>query len=324
MTRKVRVATIASGSHGGPTIVDNRQRMAGLIEQALTEKPDIIALPESFTLANLSELDIEQMAEDISGPTLAMVAGYARKNRSYIICPLLARRDSGLYIEAFLLDRKGEIVGSYQKNHPVVEGSEFQKLEFDSRPGHGTPVLETDFGKIGIQICFDMHYPEGWNMLNQQGAEIIFWVSAYDGGKGLNAWAWNTHRYVISAVTSSYAQIIDIMGDLLAATGIHDPIAAYTIDLDITLFCMDFNKTQIPLIRARYGTDVNINIYHSDGFFTLQSQREGLEVGEIIREFKLEPLNEYIERNDRLQSAIRNGEPIPDLTPPYLGRTQYV
>ena len=114
------------------------------------------------------------------------------------------------------------------------------------------------------------------------------------------------------------------MGEPLAVTGIHDPIAAQTIDLDIALFCMDFNKTQIPLIRAHYGTDVIINIYHPDGFFTLQSQREELEVGEIIREFKLEPLKDYIERNDRLQSAIRNGDPLPNLTPPYLGRTQYV
>jgi len=324
MTRKVRVATIAMGSQGGPTVADNRQRMAGLIEQALIEKPDIVALPESFTLSNLAERDIEQMAEDIPGPTLAMVAGYARKNRTYIICPLLARRDSGLHIEAFLLDRKGEIAGSYQKNHPVVEGSEFQKLEYGSKPGHNTSVLETDFGKIGIQICFDIHYPQGWNTLNQQGAEIIFWVSAYDGGRGLNAWAWNTHRYVVSAVASSYAQIIDIMGDPLATTGIHDPIAAHTIDLDIALFCMDFNKTQIPLIRARYGTDAIIHIYHAEGFFTLQSQCEGLEVEEIIREFKLEPLQEYVERNERLQSAIRNGDPLPDLTPPYLGRTQWV
>lgn len=324
MPRPVRIATIANGRQGGPTVSANRQRMAGLIERALAEKPDVLAIPESFTLASLADPCIEEMAEDVPGPTLEMASAYARQNGVYILCPILARRPDGLHIEAFILDRAGKIAGSYQKNHPVVEGSEYRKVEFGSRPGSANPVFDTDFGRIGLQICFDIEYRAGSDELDKAGAEIIFWLSAYDGGRDLSVMAWNTHRYVASAVQSNHARILDIMGETLAITGVNDPIAASTIDLDIALFHTDFNKTQIQPIREKYGPDVTMRMYHEEGYFTLQSNRVDLPISQIIAEFKIEPLKEYLQRNRRLQDALRSGVPIPDLTPPYLGRTQWV
>ena len=324
MPRMVRIATIAQGNRGGPTIEANRQQMASLIELALADRPDIIALPESFTLADLAEPRIEEMAEDVPGPTLEMAAGYARANRVYILCPILARRVDGLHIEAFLLDRAGQIAGSYQKNHPVVEGCEYGKLEFGSRPGSAAPVFATDFGIIGVQICFDIEYRDGWDQLAEAGAEIIFWLSAYDGGRDLSAMAWNYHRFVASAVHTRHARIIDPMGETLSITGEHESIAFASVDLDVALFHMDFNKTQIPAMRKKYGADVKLSLYHEEGYFTLQSNHAGLTVAEIIQEFQLDPLRDYLERNRRLQDALRAGASLPDLTPPYAQRTQWV
>jgi len=324
MPRIVRIVTIAMGGRGGPTVAANRQRMAMLIEQALAEKPDILALPETFTLVGLAEQRIEDMAEDVPGPTLEMAANYASDNHTYIICPILARRPDGLRNEAFLLDRSGQIAGSYQKHHPVVEGSAYTRLEYGDLPGSAIPVFNTDFGRIGMQICFDAEYQDGWEALDNAGAEIIFWLSAYDGGRSISSKAWIYHRFVASAVQSTYARILNLMGETLAITGSHDPIAACDIDLDTGLFHMDFNKTQIQAIRAKYGRDVNIHMYHEEGYFTLQSNRADLTINQVAGEFKLEPLKEYIQRNQRLQDALRNGDPLPDLTPPYLGRIQYI
>jgi predicted amidohydrolase len=298
--------------------------MAGLIEQALAEKPDIVAIPESFTLAGLVDPRPEEMAEDVPGPTLEMAAGYARRNRTYILCPILARRPDGTHIEAFLLDRQGQIAGSYQKHHPVVEGCEYRKVEFGSRPGRDTPVFETDFGRIGVQICFDVEYPDGWEALDRAGAEIFFWLSAYDGGRDLTAKAWQYHRFLASAVQTTSARILNTMGETLAITGVHDPIAAATIDLDVALFHTDFNKAQIPAIRAKYGPDVTLLVYHEEGCFTLQSNHPGLPVSALIAEFQLDPLKDYLERCRRLQDALRAGEAVPDLTPPYGKREQWV
>jgi beta-ureidopropionase len=324
MPRNVRIATIALAGQHGPTIAVNRQRMADRIEQALAEKPDIIAIPESFTLSGLVDPHIEEMAEDVPGPTLEMAAGYARDNYTYILCPILARRQDGNHIEAFLLDRQGRIAGSYQKHHPVVEGCEYTKVEFGSRPGSALPVFDTDFGRIGVQICFDVEYSDGWDALDRGGAEIFFWLSAYDGGRDLTAKAWQYHRFLASAVQTTYARILNNMGEILAISGIHEHIAACTIDLDVALFHTDFNKTQIPAIRAKYGPDVTLRLYHEEGCFTLQSNRPDLPLSTIIAEFQLDPLKDYLERNRRLQDALREGQPLPELLPPYAHRLQWV
>ncbi|HEY3291160.1 MAG TPA: carbon-nitrogen hydrolase family protein, partial [Anaerolineae bacterium] len=294
MPRNVRIATIALAGQHGPTVAANRRRMSGFIEQALAEKPDIIAIPESFTLCGLADPRIEDMAEDVPCPTLEMASGFARENRTYILCPILARHQDGVYIEAFLLDRHGEISGSYRKHHPVVEGCAYKKVEFGSRPGRDYPVFDTDFGRIGVQICFDIEYTDGWEALDRAGAEVFFWLSAYDGGRDLIAKSWQYHRFLASAVQTQYARILNNMGETLAMTGIHEHIAACTLDLDVALFHTDFNKTQIPAIRAKYGPDVNLRLYHEEGCFTLQSNRADLSVSALCAEFQLDPLKDYI------------------------------
>ena len=90
------------------------------------------------------------------------------------------------------------------------------------------------------------------------------------------------------------------------------------------LFHCDFNNVQVPHIRARYGPDVTIRIWHEEGMFTVESNREDLSVADIVSEFKLDPLDAYLTRNARLQDAWRRGDPIPDLTPEYVGRVQWV
>ena len=323
MPRLVRIASISMGSRGGPSVGANRQYMASLIEQALAEKPDIIAIPESFTLVNLHEPDIQVMAEEVPGPTLEMVAAYARQQQVYILCPILARHADGTHIEAFLLDRHGNIAGSYQKLHPVVEGSAYSQVEFGSRPGSTVSAIDTDFGRIGVQICFDVEYSDGWDALDRQDVEIFFWLSAYDGGRDLAAKAWQYHRYLASAVQTNYARILNSMGDTLAITGAHDRIAAATIDLDVGLFHTDFNKSQLQAIRAQYGPDVTVRVYHEEGCFTLQSNRADLPVAEIIQQFQLDPLKDYLQRCRRLQDSLRRGETPRDLHPPYADRVQW-
>ena len=324
MSRKVRVATVAQLNIGGPTLEDNRERMRGLIDLAAAERPDIICLPETFLQLNVACEHASEVAEPVPGPTTDMAAEGARKYGSYVICPLTAVRGDKYTNDAILIDRRGRIVGVYSKIHPVVEGSEFTSLERGITPGSEAVVFDTDFGRIGMQICFDINWPETWVELKRRGAEIVFWSSAYDGGKHLSIHAWNNHFYVVSSVKSRYARIIDIMGEVLAVTGRHDPIVAHTIDLDVGLFHCDFNKVQIPLIRAKYGPDVTMRIWHEEGLFTVESNREDLSVARIAQEFLLDPLEAYLERNTRLQDAWRSGGPIPDLTPVYVGREQWV
>ena len=320
MSRKVRVATVAQLNAGGPTMEENRERIGELIEQAAAEKPDIICLPETFLELNVEFLDLAEVAETVPGTTTDMVGALARKHNCYIICPLTAIHEGKFTNDAVLIDRQGEVVGAYSKIHPVVTSAKFEDLEKGITPRSEATVFETDFGRIGMQICFDINWDEPWAELKRRGAEIVFWPSAYDGGKHLGVHAWNHHYYVVSAVKSRYARIIDVMGEVLAVTGRCDPVIAYTIDLDVGLFHCDFNQVQIQKIRARYGPDVTIRVWHEEGLFTLETNRDDLSVADLTKEFLLDPLDAYLERNERLQDAWRRGGPIPNLTPEFARR----
>ncbi|MBM3188132.1 MAG: carbon-nitrogen hydrolase family protein [Chloroflexi bacterium] len=324
MARFVRVATVAQLGIGGPTVQHNLERICCLVGQAAAERPDIICLPETFLELGVPFRSLDQVAETVPGPTTEELASHAKRHGCYVICPLTVCRDGVFTNEAVLIDRQGQIVGTYAKIHPVVEGSDFSSLEKGVTPGGEAPVFDVDFGRIAMQICFDIHWPETWAELRGRGAEIVFWSSAYDGGKHLSIHAWNNHYYVVSAVKSRYARIIDLMGAELAVTGPRDPIVVRRLNLDVGLFHADFNQTQIPYIRTKYGPEVTIRVWHEEGLFILEANREGLSVPELATEFSLEYLDAYLQRNERLQDAWRSSEPVPDLTPPYLGREQWV
>lgn len=324
MSRKVKIATVSYSYKGGPSVEDNRRRIGDLLTQAVASRPDIVALPETFVSQGVQYNTLEEIAETVPGPTTDFTAQFARNHECYVICPLIAIHENAFMNDAVLIDRQGQIVGVYSKIHPVVQGSEFTSLEVGVTPGRDAVVFDTDFGRIGIQICFDLMYPDGWEELKRKGAEVVFWCSAYDGGQHLALPAWLHHYYIVSAVQSRYARVIDILGNTLAKSGWYDPVLTHTIDLDIGLFHCDFNATVVPELRKHYGDDIAINMMHEEGLFTLVTNRTDLTVGEVVKTFKLDPLDAYLTRCARLQNAVRNGDNVPDLTPEYVGRAQWL
>jgi predicted amidohydrolase len=80
MARKVRVATVSWLYRGGPTVEDNRARVRHLLNQAVAEKPDIIALPETFVSQGVAHTSLAEVAEPVPGPTTDLVAAYAREH----------------------------------------------------------------------------------------------------------------------------------------------------------------------------------------------------------------------------------------------------
>jgi predicted amidohydrolase len=324
MSKKVRVATVAQLGQGHAMLAQNRRAAEQLVEVAATEKPDIVCLPETFLETGVSLQNLGQAAETVPGPTTDRMAALARQYGCYIICPLTVRRGDLYTNDAVLIDRQGRIAGAYSKIHPVVEGSEFVSLEKGMTPGSEAKVFDTDFGRIGMQICFDINWAETWAELKAKGAEIVFWSSAYGGGKHLSIHAWNNRYYVVSSVKTEHARIIDIMGEVVGMTDRQRPVITRTLDLDVGLFHTDFNGSQLAALQAEYGPDITIKLWREEGLFTLESNRENLSVADITDRFALDPLDEYLGRNDVLQDAWRRGVPPPDLTPRYLGREQWV
>ncbi|MCX8183478.1 MAG: carbon-nitrogen hydrolase family protein [Crenarchaeota archaeon] len=126
----------------------------------------------------------------------------ARAAKCYIICPILTKRRGKIWNSAILIGRNGEIIGIYDKVHPVTSSSDYTVFEGGVSPGKEALAFDLDFGRVGIQICFDIIFPESWRELAEKGVKIVFWPSAYNGGFPLQVYAYLHQYYVVSSVRS--------------------------------------------------------------------------------------------------------------------------
>ena len=206
---RARIATVCFASRSFGTVEENRNYALKLVDYALRFKPDIVCLPEAFTTFDVKG-PIHELAEPVPGPTTKLFSKKAREGGCCIICPLMTRRDGKIWNSAIIIGRDGDIIGIYDKVHPVTKGG--------VTPGKDYPVFDLDFGRVGIQIFFDICFPEGWSELAKRGAKAVFWVSAYDGGFPLQAYACINKYYVISSVRTNKSRIIDPCGRVVAET----------------------------------------------------------------------------------------------------------
>src|SRR5262249_44790388 len=147
------------------------------------------------------------------------VGALARKHRAYIIAPLdLAEDGPGGATRsnaAVLFDRRGEIAGIYRKRHPVAYVGH-DDLDRGITPGRGGPVFARDFGRLGIQICWDIQYPDGWDALAAGGAEIVAWPTASPATVLPAAYAARHRSYVVSSTWRDNATAYEPTGMVAA------------------------------------------------------------------------------------------------------------
>ena len=135
------------------------------------------------------------------GPTTQRMIALAKETGMVLVVPIYEKEDDGfLYNSAAVIDADGTYLGKYRKTHiPHVAGF-WEKFYF--RPGNmGYPVFDTAVGKVGVYICYDRHFPEGWRALGLGGAKIVFNPSATS--RGLSMYLWNLEQPA-SAVANEY------------------------------------------------------------------------------------------------------------------------
>ena len=209
--RLVKVATIYHRPDGNKSARQNIDEFCRWIDRAARSKPDIIALPEGMTMVG-TPLSSADVAEPIPGPTSERMGEMARKHNCYIVACYNEREGRVVYNTAILVDRKGQLVGKYRKlyipRNEVTDGV---------TPGSDTPVFDTDFGKVGMMICWDVQYPEPAQRMALKGAEIIF-LPIWGGNEPLvKARAVEDHVFLVSSGYDIPSWIVDPEGKVLAA-----------------------------------------------------------------------------------------------------------
>ncbi len=250
---------------------------------------DMIVLPETWRG--------DQLLESIDGESITELSKLAKKHNTYIISPIERKEGNHHYNTAVLLDRKGKIAGMYDKVYPYW--SEFD-LKPPVEPGRtGAPVFETDFGKIGIAICYDANFPEVWQELKNNGAEVVFWSSAYSAGLQLQAYALLHHYYIVTSTYTKDCQVFDITGQrILDDKSDNITISRITLDLDRPLFHENFNMDKLGELLKAHGEEIEMELsMPREQWFVLKCKKPGVSARTLARKIGMEELSDYQSRS---------------------------
>ncbi len=312
MDTKARIATVCQAGQFYSSVEENCRYVMKLLDLALRQKPDLVCLPEAFATVSVSGRSLWELAETVPGPTTDLVSKKARKHGCYVICPVKTRRNSKVWNSAIVIDRSGEVLGIYDKVQPVTSSSDYTVFEDGVTPGSEVPVFGLDFGRIGIQICFDIGFPEGWEKLRQEGAQMVFWSSAYNGGFPLQVYAYLHHYYVVSSVQSDKSRIIDPLGVILAETDRHVNVIYRDINLDFVVSHYDFNYSIPDQIMKTYPSRVEIRSHLDDAHFLVEPIDDTLTTEQLRKEFGFESTYQYHQRHQEAYQLIRQSkQPLP-------------
>jgi predicted amidohydrolase len=305
-SRLPREVWVASITQDGMRAGNYEQMIKAILvrmESVVPFQPDIICLPEVFPFVNL-ETDrppLAEVAEEPIGSICRPFAEFAKRHDCHVVCSVYTKKAGLYYNAAVFIGRDGELVGEYRKMHPTVG-----EMERGIEPGPlDPPVFETDFGKVGAQICFDIEWNDGWEKLRRKGAEIVFWPSAFAGGSMVNAKATQNHYCVVSSTRKGTTKICDITGEELATTGhfasfVCAPVNLEKVFLHTWPFCQRFAE-----IHARYGRKVRIRTFHEEEWSIIESRSADVKIAEVMKEFDLQTRDQHIDEADEAQRKKR-------------------
>jgi N-carbamoylputrescine amidase len=126
--------------------------------------------------------------ESVPGPTIERFQALARELNMVMVLPVYEVENEGEYYNtAAVVDADGTYLGKYRKHHIPNLPQFWEKFYF--RPGNaGYPVFNTAVGRVGVYICYDRHFPEGWRELGLNNAQLVFNPSATKPGLSNRLW----------------------------------------------------------------------------------------------------------------------------------------
>ena len=196
------------------------------------------------------------------GPTTKLMQDLAKETGMVLVVPIFEMEQEGLYYNtAAVIDSDGTYLGKYRKNHiPHVKGF-WEKFYF--RPGNmGYPVFDPAVGKVGVYICYDRHFPEGWRALGLNGAKIVFNPSATS--RGLSMYLWKLEQPASAVANEYFIGAINRVGkepfgdnDFYGSSYFVDPrgqiIGDSASDTEEELVIRDLDLDQIEEVRQQWA-----------------------------------------------------------------------
>ena len=187
---KIKIAAIQM-----PTVADKMENVRTVkiyLEKIKDENPDFVILPEMFCCPYQTE-NFPIYAEKEGEPVWQQLSGYAKQYGIYLIGGSMPEKDAegNVYNTSYIFDREGKQIGKHRKVHLFdidVKGGQTFKESDTLTAGDSDTVFDTEFGKIGVMLCFDIRFPELSRMMVNDGAKVIFVPAAFNMTTGPAHW----------------------------------------------------------------------------------------------------------------------------------------
>ena len=226
--RKVKIASVNHRPRGTKTAGQSLAQFEKWVDEAGSRKADIICLPEGVTVCG-TRLRYADVAESIPGPSTEVLGKWAAKHNAYIVAGIYERDAKAIYNTSVLLGRDGKLVGKYRKVCLPRE-----EIDGGITPGEEYPVFDTDFGRVGMMICWDVSYPEVARELSARGAEMIL-MPIWGGNETLaRARAIENQVYVVASGYDFRTAVYNKAGETMAAAKSQDESCVIDVEIDLS------------------------------------------------------------------------------------------
>ncbi|QGK70401.1 acyltransferase [Allosaccharopolyspora coralli] len=212
MSAVVRAALVqAKWTGDSASMVETHEQYA---RTAREQGARIIGFQEVFNapyFCQVQDDEHQRWAEPVpGGPTTRRMCALAGELGIVIVLPVFEVDGPGFYYNtAAVIDADGRYLGKYRKHHlPHLPGF-WEKFYF--RPGNlGWPVFDTAVGRVGVYICYDRHFPEGWRALGLAGAQLVYNPSATS--RGLSSHLWELEQPAAAVANEYFVAAINRIG----------------------------------------------------------------------------------------------------------------
>jgi beta-ureidopropionase len=264
MSRVVRSAIVQTAWTGDKnSMLDLHEKHA---RDAAAQGAQVMCFQELFYgpyFCQVQDAEYYAYAEAVpDGPTTQRFAALAKELGMVLVLPVYEQEKPGfLYNTAAVIDADGTYLGKYRKHHiPQVKGF-WEKFYF--RPGNvGWPVFDTAVGKVGVYICYDRHFPEGWRALGLAGAQIVFNPSATS--RSLSSYLWKLEQPAAAVANEYFVAAINRVGveeygdnDFYGTSYFVDPRGQFVGDVasshDEELLVRDLDLDLIDTVRQQWA-----------------------------------------------------------------------
>ncbi len=262
--------------------------------QVLPDRPDLIVVPEACDRpAGYPDQKRLEYYRARGNQVRDFFARTASENRCYVVYSAAREMEDGTWRNSStLLDREGKVVGIYNKNHVVIE----ETTRWGILCGREAPVFDCDFGRVAFAICFDLNFDELRLKYAKARPDLIVFSSMYHGGLMQSYWAYSCRAHFVAAVAGLPCEIRNPLGTVVASSTNYFDYAVGDVNLDCRLVHLDYNRQRLKSLKNKYGPKVSIRDPGFLGAVLVSSEDDEVGVDEMIREFQIELLDDYMAR----------------------------